>query len=75
MKLYLNGRLIRSVSETLTGDGLPCRFYMGQLYEGLTDRQLSGAIDEFAVYMRELSYEEIQQHYRAMDAKQSSRLD
>ena len=75
MKLYLNGRLIRSISETLTGDGLPCRFYMGQLYEGLTDRQLSGAIDEFAVYMRELSDEEIQQHYRAMDATHSFRLD
>lgn len=66
MKLYLNGNLIRELNDPSVGDQLPYRFYLGQLYEGLTDRQLSGGIDEFALYLRELSEEEVRSHYQTM---------
>ena len=70
MKLYLNGQLLREIAEPAASDDLAYRFYVGQLYEGLTDRQLSGAIDEFAVYLRELSEAEVREHYRTMRAYQ-----
>jgi len=66
MKLYLNGRMIREIAETEPGDDMAYRFYLGQLYEGQIDRQLDGAIDEFALYLRELTDQEINEHYRAM---------
>jgi hypothetical protein len=66
MKLYLNGKLIREILDPAVGDESPYRFYLGELYEGLTDRQLSGAIDEFAVYLRELTEDEVRAHYLAM---------
>jgi hypothetical protein len=75
MKLYLNGQLIRELVETKGCDESPYRFYVGELYEAFPDRQLSGAIDEFAVYLRELSDEEIESHYRAMTADQRPNAD
>lgn len=68
LKLYLNGRLVRHFADTVACDDAPYRFYVGQLYEGRRDRQLSGAIDELAVYLRALDDEEISEHYRAMVA-------
>ncbi|MBL8851324.1 MAG: FecR domain-containing protein [Planctomycetaceae bacterium] len=66
MKLYLNGKMLREIAENAGGDELPYRLYLGELYEGQTDRQLSGSIDEFALYLRELGDDEISSHYRAM---------
>ncbi len=54
MKLFLNGQLVRQFAETAANDDDSYRFFVGQLYEGQRDRQLSGAIAEFAVYLREL---------------------
>jgi hypothetical protein len=70
MKLYLNGRRIREIAETEPSDEMSYRFYVGELYEGLIDRQLAGAIDEFALYLRELSDQEITEHYRVMTENQ-----
>ena len=69
MKLYLNGNLIRDIMDPASGDPLPYRLYLGQLYQGLTDRQLCGAIDEFAVYLRELTEDEVRTHYRTMTSE------
>ncbi len=73
MKLFLNGLLVRQFAETAVNDDDAYRLYIGQLYEGLCDRQLSGAISEFAVYLRDLSDEEISAHYRAMFSDRPSR--
>ena len=73
MKLFLNGLLVRQFAETAVCDADAYRLYVGQLYEGFCDRQLSGAIAEFAVYMRDLSDEEISAHYRAMFSNRPSR--
>ena len=74
MKLYLNGELARQFAEPAGSDNEAYRFFVGQLYEGLIDRQLSGAIDEVAVYLRPLTDKEIAEHFRAMIANQPPRL-
>lgn len=72
MKLFLNGKAVRQFADPVACDEDPYRVMVGQLYEGLTDRQLSGVIDEFAVYLRALKEAEISEHYRAMIANQSN---
>ncbi len=71
IKLFLNGKLVRHFAETSACDEDPYRLLVGGLDEGLCDRQLSGAITEFAVYLRALEDEEIKIHYRAMTANRS----
>ncbi|WP_145374945.1 LamG-like jellyroll fold domain-containing protein [Symmachiella dynata] len=72
IKLYLNGELIRDIVAAAASDDSLYRLYVGQLHIEGTDRQLSGAIDEYAVYLRELSSEEIRGHYRAMILEQNT---
>lgn len=66
MKLYLNSKLVRHFAETEACDEDSYRLYVGELYEDRLDRQLSGAIAEFSVYLRALNDEEISEHYHAM---------
>jgi hypothetical protein len=68
MMLYLNNKLVRHIAEVAACDEDPYRFFIGELYENRCDRQLSGAIAEFAVYLKALSEEEIGEHFRAMTA-------
>jgi hypothetical protein len=64
IRLYFNGQLMRRVSTDQTfGDG---RFHVivGQLKPYVTERQFSGAIDEFAIYRRALTDQDVQRHFQ-----------
>lgn len=65
LRLFLNGRLCRRVEEPTTCDDESYRFLVGELYDS-GSRQLSGAIDEFAIYLRALDDDEVAEHYRSM---------
>lgn len=64
--LYLDGKLQRRLSGTMGEDPSDYRLFLGQLRTSTPDRQLSGAIDEFALYLRALSESEVRGHYRAL---------
>lgn len=72
VRLYVNGRLARQVAgESPIGDASPFRLILGTLFPFSADRVLTGAIDEFALYRRELSPPQIQSHYQLMAVPQS----
>ena len=70
MKFFVNGKLVRNVSEPTGSDNSAYHFFVGSLNESGA-RQFSGAVDEFALYLRALREDEIQAHYSAI-AKQES---
>jgi hypothetical protein len=66
LRLYLNGRLVRTLTKPESIDSVPYQICLGQLKPHTVERQLVGSIDEFAVYQRELSAEEISRHYELL---------
>ena len=66
MTLFINGKQVRHFAEAAACDEDSYRLLIGELYEDRCDRQLSGAIAEFAVYLRALNDDEISEHYRVM---------
>ncbi|WP_404308088.1 LamG-like jellyroll fold domain-containing protein [Neorhodopirellula lusitana] len=69
MEIYVNGKLVRHVSLAPGKVNSLGNFHVivGQLTANETWRQFSGAIDEFAIYKRDLSAEEIAEHYQLVD--------
>lgn len=63
LRLYLNGKLVRTLKQPESIDSVPYQICLGQLKPHSLERQLVGSIDEFAVYQRELSAEEVSRHY------------
>jgi ferric-dicitrate binding protein FerR (iron transport regulator) len=66
LRLYLNGKLVRSLTKLPTIDSVPYHVCLGQLKPQTLERQLVGSIDEFALYRRELSAEEVSRHYELL---------
>jgi hypothetical protein len=66
LKLFLNSKLVRQFKESAATDDDPYRIVLGELDKDRRDRQLSGAIDEFALYLRAIDEGEVGEHYRAM---------
>jgi hypothetical protein len=63
LKLYLNGALVRHLETRAGSDNIPYRLLLGTLKPRLTERQLVGSLDEFALYLRPLADEEVGRHY------------
>lgn len=63
LQLYSNGQLKREVELQLTHEDASYDVYLGQLRTFGTLRQFVGTIDEFAMYNRALTPQEIAHHY------------
>lgn len=66
LSLYIDGRLMRRIEGKAGSDDLSYRLLLGELRDHTTERQFEGRLDEFAVYPRALSDEEVERHYRAV---------
>ena len=74
MKLFLNSKLVRQFTEPTACDEETYRFFIGALYKDRCDRQLSGAISEFTLYLRALEESEISEHFQLMTADGSQSI-
>lgn len=67
LRLYLNGELTRQIAGAPGNSGnLRYRLVLGQLREDSAERQFAGSLDEFALYRRPLTSDEVRSHYTAM---------
>jgi len=66
IRLYYNGRLERLIKVERPPSPGAFHVILGQLKPHRTERQFSGGIDEFALYQRSLSAEEIESHFRML---------
>ncbi|APZ93141.1 FecR protein [Fuerstiella marisgermanici] len=63
LELYYNGQLAQRVQSSEMHGGGTFQLLLGELRTTVTDRQYSGALDEFAVYRRSLTPAEAARHY------------
>jgi len=66
LELYCNGRPERIIECPLEDEPSPYQLYVGQLRKDDTQRQFCGALDEFAIYDRALTADEIRAHFEAI---------
>ncbi len=66
LNIYLNGQLVRHLATKAGSDNIAYRLLLGTLKPTLTERQLVGSLDEFALYLRPLSAEEVSRHYQLL---------
>jgi hypothetical protein len=66
LNIYLNGQLVRHLETKAGSDNIAYRLLLGTLKPTLTERQLVGSLDEFALYLRPLSAEEVSRHYQLL---------
>lgn len=64
IKLYVNGQLDRRLEGNMGSDATEYQLLLGELRSG--ERQFEGSLDEIAVYLKELSPTEIEQHYKLL---------
>lgn len=63
LRLYVNGALVKTLEQTARSEGRRYTPILGQIKRFNAERQFSGGLDEFALYLRALDEAEIRNRY------------